>query len=61
VIHYELVQILGPDAITYLTVMCCMHVSYWRTQNEKQHSDLPADVIENEILETLDQIPFPSM
>jgi DNA-binding MurR/RpiR family transcriptional regulator len=60
-IHEELVQLLGSDAIAYSTMTYHLRASRWTAQTEERDSDLPRDVIDNAILETLDQTPFASM
>jgi hypothetical protein len=60
-IHKELVQILGPDAIAYSTVICHLRASRWTAQTEQRDSDLPPDVVDNAILESFDQTPFASV
>jgi hypothetical protein len=60
-IHEELVQILGPDAITYSMVTYHLRASRWTAQTEERHSGPFPDVIDNAVLEALDQTPFASM
>jgi hypothetical protein len=61
VIHDELVQILGLDAIAYSKVASYLRASHWRAQNEEQHSDHPPDVIDKAILQALNQTAFASV
>jgi hypothetical protein len=61
VIHEELVQLLGPDAIAYSTITYHLRASRWTAQTEERHSDPPPDVVDSAILEALDQSPFASV
>jgi hypothetical protein len=60
-IHDKLVQILGFDAVAYLTMTFYLRASRWRAQNEEQHSDPPLDVIDNAILQAINQTQFASV
>jgi hypothetical protein len=58
VIHNELVQISGPDAMAYSTVTKTLRASHGTAQNEEWHSDPSDDVANRAILQALDQNPF---
>jgi hypothetical protein len=41
--------------------MSYLRASYWKAQNQEQHSDPPLDVIDDPILQDLNQTPFASL
>jgi hypothetical protein len=60
-VHNELVAVLGPDAIVYLTVTSSLRQRKFPTISSEPSDEPPTTIIDDAILNALDKQPFASV